>query len=233
MDTNQAVNTIREKLFALRDEKYASFSASLVPNVERERFIGVRTPLLRSLAKELCGTEEARLFMAALPHYYQEENCLHGFLAERIKDEGELYAALDAFLPHVTNWAVCDLISPALFKKRPASLMPKIDEWLKSGDVYAVRFGLGMLMAHYLDAPYFTEDVLERAAGVTSGEYYLKMMVAWLFATALAKQYDAALPYIKDCRLDAWTHNKAIQKAIESRRVTDGHKAELRALKIK
>ena len=154
-------------------------------------------------------------------------------LAKRIKDEGELYAALDAFLPHVTNWAACDLISPVLFKKRPASLMPKIDEWLKSGDVYAVRFGLGMLMAHYLDAPYFTEEVLWRAAGVTSDEYYLKMMVAWLFATALAKQYDAALPYIKDRRLDAWTHNKAIQKAIESRRVTDGHKAELRALKIK
>ena len=233
MDTTQAVNTIREKLFALKDEKYAAFSASLVPNVERERFIGVRTPQLRALAKELCGTEEARLFMAALPHYYQEENCLHGFLTERIKDEGGLYAALDAFLPHVTNWAVCDLISPALFKKRPASLMPKIDEWLKSGDVYAVRFGLGMLMAHHLDAPYFTEEVLGRAAGVTSGEYYLKMMVAWLFATALAKQYDAALPYIKDRRLDAWTHNKAIQKAIESRRVTDGHKAELRALKIK
>ena len=111
--------------------------------------------------------------------------------------------------------------------------MPKIDEWLEAGDVYAVRFGLGMLMAHYLDAPYFTEEVLGRAAGVTSDEYYLKMMVAWLFATALAKQYDAALPYIKDCRLDAWTHNKAIQKAIESRRVTDGHKAELRTLKIK
>ena len=144
-----------------------------------------------------------------------------------------LWPALDAFLPHVTNWAVCDLISPALFKKRPASLMPKIDEWLKSGDVYAVRFGLGMLMAHYLDAPYFTEEVLGRAAGVTSDEYYLKMMVAWLFATALAKQYDAALPYIKNRRLDAWTHNKAIQKAIESRRVTDGHKAELRTLKIK
>lgn len=174
MDTNQAVNTIREKLFALKDEKYASFSASLVPNVERERFIGVRTPQLRALAKELCGTEEAHLFTAALPHYYQEENCLQGFLAERIKDEGELYAALDAFLPHVTNWAVCDLISPALFKKRPASLMPKIDEWLKSRDVYAVRFGLGMLMAHYLDAPYFTEEVLGRAAGVTSDEYYLK-----------------------------------------------------------
>ena len=111
--------------------------------------------------------------------------------------------------------------------------MPKIDEWLKSRDVYAVRFGLGMLMAHYLDAPYFTEEVLGRAAGVTSDEYYLKMMVAWLFATALAKQYDAALPYIKNRRLDAWTHNKAIQKAIESRRVTDGHKAELRAYKVK
>ena len=206
MDTNQAVNTIREKLFALKDEKYAAFSASLVPNVERERFIGA--PQLRALAKELCGTEEAHLFTAALPHYYQEENCLHGFLAERIKDEGELYAALDAFLPHVTNWAVCDQISPALFKKRPASLMPKIDEWLKSGDVYAVRFGLGMLMAHYLDAPYFTEDVLGRAAGVTSDEYYLKMMVAWLFATALAKQYDAALPYIRTAAL---THGRTIR----------------------
>lgn len=233
MDKTQAVNTIREKLFALKDEKYAAFSASLVPNVERERFIGVRTPQLRALAKELCGTEEARLFTAALPHYYQEENCLHGFIIERIRDENELYAALDAFLPHVDNWAVCDLTSPALFKKRPAGLLPKIDAWLEAGGVYAVRFGLGALNAHYLDAPYFSADILERAAGVKSGEYYVKMMVAWLFATALAKQYGAALPYIQNRRLDAWTHNKAIQKAIESRRVTDGHKAELRTLKIK
>ena len=125
MDTNQAVNTIREKLFALKDEKYAAFSASLVPNVERERFIGVRTPQLRALAKELCDTEEARLFTAALPHYYQEENCLHGFLAERIKDEGELYAALDAFLSHVTNWAVCDLKSPGFSKSARQALCPK------------------------------------------------------------------------------------------------------------
>lgn len=227
-----ATQSIINRFFALKDDKYAAFSASLVPNIAKKRFIGVRTPQLRQLAKELSGTDEAQAFAAALPHYYQEENCLHAFLIERLKDEAELYGALDVFLPYVDNWAVCDLMSPKLFKKRPQSLMPKIKQWIASEHTYMVRFGLNMLMSHYLgDA--FSKEVLELALSVRSEEYYIKMMQAWLFATALAKQYDATLPYIEAGALDVWTHNKAIQKAIESRRITDSQKACLRTLKIK
>lgn len=222
---------IQQRLFALQDEKYACFTAALVPNVERARFIGVRTPELRKIAKEIYGTEEACSFMGELPHFYHEENVLHGFLTEQIKDEAELYRALDTFLPHVTNWAVCDGIKPKLFKKRPPTLLAKADEWLSSEYEYAVRFALCTLMSNYLDDGAFSPDILERAANIRRDEYYIKMMVAWFFATALAKQYDAALPYITECRLDAWTHNKAIQKANESRRVDCEHKKELNRLK--
>ncbi len=226
------MNDIRQRLFALRDEKYADFTAALVPNVARDEFIGVRTPVLRKMAREIYGTSEACAFMDELPHLYHEENALHGFLIEQIKNEAELYSALDAFLPCVTNWAVCDGIKPKLFKKRPPHLIDKIDEWLSSEHEYAVRFALCTLMSNYLDDEAFSIDILERAASVEREEYYIKMMVAWFFATALAKQYTAALPYITECRLDTWTHNKAIQKANESRRVSAEHKAELNGLKI-
>lgn len=232
MQCEQAAEAIRQRLFALRDDEYAAFSAALTPNVERARFIGVRTPQLRRLARELDAAPEKQAFLAALPHYYQEENCLHGYIIERIKDEAALYAALDAFLPHVTNWAVCDTVSPPLFKKRPSSLLNKVDEWLAWPHIYAKRFALRVLMAYYLDDAN-ASAVLQRAAAIREEDYYIKMMVAWLFATALAKQYARALPYIEAAALDEWTHNKAIQKALESRRITAERKAYLRTLKRK
>ena len=226
------MTAIQERLFQLQDEKYRDFNASLTPTAEKETMIGVRTPELRKLAKALFGTKEAEDFMAVLPHAYFEENNLHGFLIEQIKDYDACIAALERFLPYVDNWATCDLRSPKVFKKHKAELLEKIKEWLASGHTYTVRFGMGMLMAHYLDEDY-REEYPALVASVQSEEYYIRMMQAWYFATALAKQYDSVLPFVEERRLEKWTHNKAIQKAIESRRVSDEQKAYLRSLKIK
>ncbi|MGI6695658.1 MAG: DNA alkylation repair protein [Christensenellales bacterium] len=222
---------IQERLFALQDLAYRDFQAKLMPTVDKARVIGVRTPALRQYARELAGTPEAAAFLAKLPHDYYEENNLHGFLIERIKGYEETVAALDAFLPHVDNWATCDLMRPRAFKKRPAALYPaQIDSWLASPHPYTVRFGLGMLLWLYLDEG-FEPEMLARAAGIRSDEYYVNMMVAWYFATALAKQPEAALPYLKNHRLPRWTHNKAIQKAVESRRISAERKTYLKALR--
>lgn len=221
---------VQKRLFALQDEKYRDFCAKLTPNLEKRVIIGVRTPELRKLAKELSGEQTAAAFMESLPHEYYEENNLHGFLVEQIKDYGACADAVERFLPYVDNWATCDLMNPKAFKKHRAELLERIKVWLRSGETYTVRFGMGMLMRHYLDED-FSPEYLELAAGVRSQEYYVNMMIAWYFATALAKQYDAALPYIRQERLDAWTHNKAIQKALESYRVSDEHKKALRGLK--
>ena len=223
---------IQQRLFALQDLKYRDFHCKLMPTVDPETVIGVRTPALRALAKELGGSAEAAEFLKALPHAYYEENNLHGFLIERLKDYGETVAALDAFLPYVDNWATCDLMSPKVFKKHTNELLVKIDEWLASSETYTVRFGVEMLMSFYLDER-FSSRYLEKVAEVKSEEYYINMMIAWYFATALAKQYEAALPYIERRRLDKWTHNKTIQKAVESYRITDEQKAYLKTLKIK
>lgn len=223
---------IQQRLFELQDLKYRDFHCRLMPTVDPETVIGVRTPALRALAKELAGSEEAAEFLKNLPHRYYEENNLHGFLIERIKDYGDTVAALDAFLPYVDNWATCDLMSPKVFKKHPDELLLKIDEWLASGETYTVRFGIEMLMSFYLDER-FEPLYLEKVARVKSEEYYINMMIAWYFATALAKQYEAALPYIENRRLERWTHNKTIQKAVESYRITDRQKAYLKTLKIK
>ena len=222
--------SVRERLFALRDDDYAAFQRRLMPTVDPDTVIGVRTPVLRGLAKELRGTPEAETFLASLPHGYYDENNLHGFLISLMKDYGDALAAVDDFLPYVDNWATCDLLSPRAFAGHAGELLPEIKRWMGSGETYTVRFGLGMLMSHYLDGN-FKPEYLELAAGVRSDEYYVNMMVAWFFATALAKQYDETLPYIAGRRLGAWAHNKAIQKAIESYRITDGQKAELRLLK--
>lgn len=223
---------IQRRLFALRDEAYRDFCAKLTPNLDKESIIGVRTPALRQLARELSGTEEAAVFMERLPHEYYEENNLHGFLVERIGDYGECAAAVERFLPYVDNWATCDLMSPKVFKKHRTELLERIKVWIRSDETYTIRFGIGMLMSHYLDED-FSPEYLELAAGLRSREYYVNMMIAWYFATALAKQYDAALPYIEGARLDVWTHNKAIQKALESYRVSEEHKKVLRSLKRK
>ncbi len=224
--------TIRERLFKLQDLKYRDFQRRLIPTVDPETVIGVRTPALRALAKELADTPQAEAFLARLPHEYYDENNLHGFLIERIRDFDACAAAVDAFLPCVDNWATCDLMSPKVFKKHPLALLERINIWLASPRTYTVRFGIGMLMSFYLDDK-FKPEYLALVAGVRSSEYYVNMMIAWYFATALAKQYEAALPYIKQRRLDKWTHNKAIQKAAESYRITGEQKAYLRGLKVK
>ena len=224
--------TVRERLFALRDEKYADFSAKLNPAVPRELFIGVRTPAVRALAKELRGTPEAAEFLQELPHEYFDENNLHAALVEGMKDYSACVAALDVFLPYVDNWATCDIMTPKVFKKHLDELVPEIRRWMGSGHTYTVRFGIEMLMAFYLDDA-FKPEYLKEVSVIRSEEYYVNMMIAWYFATALAKQYDAALPYIEQQKLDTWTHNKAVQKAIESYRISDEQKAYLRTLKVR
>lgn len=225
-------DNIKDMLFELRDEGYREFHAKLIPNVDRERIIGVRTPELRRLAKRLAGTEQAREFIGSLPHEYYEQNNLHGFLIEAEPDYKKAVELLDRFLPYVDNWATCDCISPAAFKKRPAELLPQIKKWIGSGRTYTIRFGIGMLMKFYLDGE-FRPEYVEYAARIRSDEYYVNMMLAWYFATALAKQYAAAMPMIEQRRLAPWVHNKAIQKACESLRITAEQKRYLRSLKIK
>lgn len=221
---------ITERLLSLADEDYRQFQIPLMPTVDPDTVIGVRTPVLRKLAKELAGTAEAEVFLRTLPHVYYEENNLHAFLVEQIKDYDTCIAAIDSFLPYVDNWSTCDGWSPKVLKKHPERLLCKIQEWMASAHPYTVRYGIGMLQRHYLDARFCT-DYLDWVASVNREEYYVRMMVAWYFATALAKQYEATLPYIREHRLSDWTHNKAIQKAVESYRVSDAHKAQLKVYK--
>ena len=223
---------IQKRLFAMSDEKLRDFSSKLTPTVDKAKVIGVRTPDVRALAKELDGTPQAEEFLRSLPHEYMEENGLHGLLVERIKDYDRCVAALDVFLPYVDNWATCDVMSPKVFKKHRPELLRQIKIYLRDDWCYTVRFGLEMLMSHFLDED-FESEYLELAASVRSEEYYVNMMQAWFFATALAKQYDSALPYIEGRRLAPWVHNKTIQKAVESYRVSDEQKTYLKSLKIK
>ena len=211
---------------------YKEFHCRLMPTVDPETVIGVRVPLLRKLAVQFGKTPQAEAFLHALPHRYYEENNVHGCLISAMTDYEQTVAALDAFLPYVDNWATCDLISPKAFKKHPAPLLEQCRTWMASDHAYTVRFGIGVLLSFYLDDA-FAPEQLEWAADLRSGEYYVNMMTAWYFATALAKQYDAALPYIQHQRLDPWTHNKAIQKAVESYRITPEQKALLRKYKVK
>ena len=222
---------LKRRLFELQDLKYKEFSSKLMPTVNPETVIGVRTPDLRKLAKEYSKAPDFLEFLKILPHTYYEENNLHGFLIETITDYDTVIAAIDTFLPYIDNWATCDLMSPKVFRKHLPELYEKIKVWLKSDLTYTVRFGIGMLMSFYLDE-HFEPDMLALVAGVRSEEYYINMMIAWYFATALAKQSDAALPYIQKQRLDKWAHNKAIQKAIESYRIDDETKTYLRTLKV-
>lgn len=229
---NNVSAMVQARLFELQDLKYKDFHCKLIPTVDSETVIGVRTPELRKFSREFAKTPESLEFMQILPHLYYEENNLHGFLIETIKDYDAAIAAVEAFLPYIDNWATCDLISPKVFKKHLPELYPKIKVWLQSDRTYTVRFGIGMLLGFYLNEG-FQPEMLELVAGIRSEEYYVNMMIAWYFATALAKQYDAALPFIEEHRLEKWTHNKTIQKAIESYRIDDAVKAYLRTLKIK
>lgn len=221
---------LQARLFSLADPEYKAFQCKLMPTVEPERVLGIPTPVLRQFARNLAKWEDMGAFLSDLPHTYYEENNLHGILISQMTDYGQTVAALNAFLPHVDNWATCDLIRPKAFPKHLPQLREQIRIWMADRHPYTVRFGMEMLMCFYLDGQ-FQPEYLEWAAGVRSGEYYVNMMTAWFFATALAKQYDAALPYLRDGKLDLWVHNKTIQKAIESRRIPDSHKACLRALR--
>ena len=216
----------------MQDTTYRDFMSKLIPSVDPDTVIGIRTPELRRLAKELGKRDDIQVFLHALPHRYFEENQLHAFIISEIKDFDLCMDELCRFLPLVDNWATCDQMSPRVFKKHHPALLEHIREWIASDAVYTVRFGVGMLMEHFLDED-FDIAYPEMVAAIRSNEYYVNMMIAWYFATALAKQCDAILPYIVHQRLDKWTHNKTIQKAVESYRITDEHKAYLKSLKIK
>lgn len=222
--------TVRERVEALADAKNADFVSRLTPGVGRERVLGARLPALRKLAKELRGTSEAAGFMAELPHAYLEEDHLHAMLIGTLRDYDGCLAALESFLPFVDNWGVCDTLRPAALMKRPEDFLGRIDAYLASELPYTQRFGVGMLMTYFL-GEHFDPAQPERVAALSSEHYYVRMMQAWYFATALAKQYDSAVVYLERNRLEKWTHNKTIQKALESRRVSDAHKAYLRTLK--
>lgn len=221
---------IQERLFALQDEKYGDFQSKLIPGLPREQVIGLRMPAMRKLAKEFAKEEEAAAFLKQLPHTYYDENVLHALLIASMKDYDACMEAVEAFLPYIDNWAVCDGLSPKVFRKHKKELLEKIKFWIPSEHTYTCRFGMGMLMRWFLDED-FQPEYLEMPAAVRSEEYYVNMMTAWFFATALAKQWDAAIPYLEQSRLDSWTHNKAIQKARESYRITPEQKEYLKTLK--
>jgi 3-methyladenine DNA glycosylase AlkD len=224
------ITEIEQALFTWKDEPYGQFQRRTIPTIPKERIIGVRTPALRKYAKELGKRSDVQQFLEHLPHAYFEEDQLHAFLISGIRDMDECVEQLEKFLPYVDNWATCDQMSPKVFKKNRKQLLPHIDAWIASEHPYTVRYGVGMLMQHFLDENFQTEYA-DRVAAIRSEEYYVRMMVAWYFATALAKQYEQILPYIEERRLDPWTHNKAIQKAVESYRITPEQKDFLKTLK--
>ena len=225
-------NEIREELFRLRDTAYRDFQSKLIPTADPETMIGVRTPELRAYAKQLLKNGDVSQFLLDLPHRYFDENQLHAFILSEIRDYDRCMAEVIRFLPYVDNWATCDQLSPRVFRKHRGELLEQIRVWLKSEETFTVRFAVGMLMQHFLDDD-FDPAFPELVAGLRSEEYYVNMMIAWYFATALAKQPDAILPFLENRRLDVWTHNKAIQKALESYRITPEQKALLKTLKIK
>ena len=222
--------TVYERLTACGDEKYRDFQSKLVPSISKETILGVRTPDMRRIAKEIRGTEEAEAFLKRLPHAYYEENLVHFFLIAMIKDFDECVAAVETFLPYVDCWPVCDQSSPKVFAKNHEKLLPRIRKWIASEHVYTVRFGIRMLMNEFLGED-LRPEYLKWVAAVNGEDYYIKMMVAWYFATALAKNYDESIVYIEEHRLEPWTHRKAIQKAIESFRVSEEHKEYLKTLR--
>ena len=226
------LNEIRAELFKMQDMNYRDFNSKLIPTVDKESMIGIRTPDLRKYAKQLGKSSDVIEFLQTLPHKYFDENQLHAFIISEIKDFKNCIDEINRFLPYIDNWATCDQLSPKVFKKYHNELFEYIKDWLKSDKVYTLRFGIGMLMGHFLDEDF---DILypEMVSKIRSGEYYINMMIAWYFATALAKQYESIIPFIENNSLDIWTHNKTIQKSIESYRITDEQKAYLRELKIK
>ena len=223
---------IQKELFSLQDKKYMKFLSKLTPNVSEDTIIGVRIPEIRKLAKKLIKNDQYEDFLKKLPHKYYDENLLHGAIISDSKDFENCIELLDSFLPFIDNWAVCDTISPKIFKKHKRELIEKIKEWIKSEKTYICRFGVEMLMTHFLDED-FENEYLEMVANIHSEEYYVKMVIAWFFTTALAKKWDCAVIYLENDRLDVWVHNKTIQKARESLKVLEDKKGYLKGLKRK
>ncbi len=222
---------ITSELFLFKDEKFKEFNAKLIPAVDKSVVIGVKTPELKKIAKELISSGKSKAFISELPHKYFEENQIHAFIISEIKDFDEAVSELEKFLPFIDNWATCDQLISKAIKKTPEKILPQIDVWINSGEAYTVRFAIGLLMRYFLDER-FEEKYLERVAQIKSDEYYVNMMCAWYFSTALAKQYEKTLPYFKEKKLSVWVHNKSIQKAKESYRVSDRQKEELNKMKI-
>ena len=227
-----AESMIQGKLFEMADPEYKQFHSKLMPTIPREQIIGVRLPRVQKLARELLGTPEAKEFTKMIPHRYYEENNLHGILVAASKNYNQVIEELDLFLPYVDNWATCDSIRPKVFQKHLPELIDKIKEWINAKDAFTIRFGLEMLMVYYLDDA-FRPEYLQIVASVQNENYYVQMMQAWYFATALAKQWEKTLPWVQNQKLSSWVHNKTIQKAIESLRIPAEHKELLRKLKIK
>ncbi|MBR4163326.1 MAG: DNA alkylation repair protein [Solobacterium sp.] len=225
------IEEIQEQLFENQDKKYQAFQSNLTPTVKQNTTIGVRTPQLRKMAKEFIKREDANIFLQSLPHTYFEENQLHGMMLSEIKDFQKCIDSVSTFLPYVDNWATCDQMIPKVFKKHKQELLPYIQTWIKSDHTYTVRFAIKMLMEHFLDDD-FDLRYPEMVSSVHTDEYYINMISAWYFATALAKQYDAILPFLTEGKLTPWVHNKTIQKTIESYRITDEQKVFLRSLRI-
>lgn len=226
------IEYIQNRLFELQDTTYRDFHSKLMPTVAKEKVIGVRTPVLRRFAKEVAKRQDIEVFLQDLPHTYYEENNLHMFLLEEMKDYEDCMAYMERFLPYVDNWATCDARPPKVFEKHKESLLAKIKAWIASGETYTIRYGVNLLMRYYLDED-FSAEYPKLVAGIVSEEYYVKMVVAWYFATALAKQYEAVLPFLQEGKLEIWTHNKTIQKAVESYRITPEQKNYLKTLKRK
>lgn len=226
------MSNITNQLKLLQDEKYANFQARLIPNIDKNTIIGIRVPILRKFAKNILKNRtETEHFLDQLPHTFYDENMLHSLILSEIKDYDESIAKIDTFLPFIDNWAVCDTLSPKVFKSHKPELLNKIKSWSASHHTYTCRFGLEMLMTHFLDEN-FDKNLLEIPVNIRSEEYYINMMIAWFFATALAKQYESSLPYLKNHRLSPWVYNKTIQKARESYRLSPTQKSELNSLKI-
>lgn len=223
---------LQTQLFSIADPDYQAFHAKLLPTVPRDRIIGIRTPALRKFAKAFAKTPEAASFLQQLPHTYYEENNLHAFVVETIRDYDTAMAETVRFLPYIDNWATCDMFSPKVFQQHPDAVYTEVQRWLQSTHTYTVRYGIVQLMSHFLDE-HFAPEMPEQICGACCEEYYINMAIAWYFATALAKQYDTVLPYLLEHRLSAWVHNKTIQKAIESKRIDGKRKEFLRTLKVK
>ncbi len=226
------MNELQKSLFALQDIEYKKFHSKLMPTVDENKIIGIRIPVLRKFANEFAKKEEAKKFLSKLPHTYYEEDNLHAFVLEKEKNFEKALKLTEEFLPYIDNWATCDMFFPKVFVKNKEKIFEYAKNWMKSEHPYTIRYGIGIMMRLFLDED-FKEEYLELVASVKSDGYYVNMMISWYFATALAKQYKSAVKYIEQKKLDVWVHNKTIQKAVESYRISGEIKEYLKILKIK